>query len=43
MPWEFFKNMSDDEIKAMFTYLKSIKPIQNTVPDYKPPLQMTSK
>ncbi|OLY91191.1 Cytochrome C oxidase, cbb3-type, subunit III [Cnuella takakiae] len=26
MPWESYKNMSDDELKAIFNYLKSIKP-----------------
>ncbi len=38
MPWEFFKEMSDDEIKAIFAYLKSIKPINNLVPQYQPPV-----
>jgi len=38
MPWDFFKNMSDDELKAIFAFLKSIKPIKNIVPDYKPPV-----
>jgi len=38
MPWEFYKNMSDDEIKAIFAYLKSIKPVNNLVPQYQPPL-----
>lgn len=38
MPWQFFKEMSDDEIKAIFAYLKSIKPVNNLVPQYQPPL-----
>ena len=38
MPWEFFKEMSDDEIKAIFAYLKSVKPITNLVPEYQPPV-----
>jgi cytochrome c553 len=38
MPWEFFKSMSDDEIKAIFAYLKSTKPIQNVVPPPAPPV-----
>jgi hypothetical protein len=29
--------MRDDELKAMFAYLKSIPPIQNRVPDPEPP------
>lgn len=32
MPWESFSQMTDDEIKAIFAYLKSIKPIKNIVP-----------
>ena len=38
MPWEAFKNASDDEIKAIFAYLKSIKPVHNIVPDAAPPV-----
>jgi len=38
MPWEFFKDCSDDEIKAIFAYLKSTKPISNIVPEYQPPV-----
>lgn len=38
MPWEFFVHMSDDEIKAIFAYLKSIKPIKNIVPQAQPPV-----
>lgn len=37
MPWEFYKQMSDEEIKAIFAYLKSIKPINNLVPQAQPP------
>jgi mono/diheme cytochrome c family protein len=38
MPWEMFKNMSDNEVKAIFAYLKSIKPIKNIVPASQPPV-----
>lgn len=39
MPWEAFKNFSDDEIKAVFAYLQSIPPVHNIVPqaDLAPP------
>lgn len=33
MPWQGFRQMTDDEIKAVFAYLKSIKPIHNVVPE----------
>lgn len=33
MPWQNYRNLSDDDAKAIFTYLKSLKPIENTVPN----------
>ena len=32
MPWEMYNNMTDDDIKAMWAYLQSIKPVANVVP-----------
>jgi hypothetical protein len=32
MPWEMYNNMTDDDIKAMWAYLQTIKPIRNVVP-----------
>ena len=32
MPWNWYGQLPDDDLKAMFAYLKSIKPIQNRVP-----------
>jgi hypothetical protein len=32
MPWQMYKNFSDEDMKAVFTYLKSLKPIDNVVP-----------
>lgn len=37
MPWELVGHHSDDDLKAMFAYLKSLKPVKNKVPDYLPP------
>jgi cytochrome c553 len=37
MPWQMYKNFTDDEIKAIFAYLKSTKPIKNVVPAPLPP------
>ena len=37
MPWESIRQMTDDDLKAIFAYLRSIKPIKNTVPAYIPP------
>jgi len=38
MPWQMYRNFSDDELKAIFAYLKSTKPIKNVVPAPKPPV-----
>lgn len=33
MPWPAFRNYSDDDLKAIFAYLKTIPAIHNQVPD----------
>lgn len=32
MPWGPFGRMSDDELKAIYNFLQTVKPVQNTVP-----------
>jgi len=32
MPWFVYKNMTDDDLKAIFAYLKTVKPVDNVVP-----------
>jgi len=32
MPWEGFSNLTDDDVSAIFAYLKSLKPVKNVVP-----------
>jgi len=38
MPWEMYQFYTDDEIKAIFAYLKSLKPVNNIVPPPLPPV-----
>jgi hypothetical protein len=38
MPWQMYRNMTDDELKAIFAYLKTTKPIHNIVPQPTPPV-----
>ena len=38
MPWHSYSHMTDDDLEAMFNYLRSIPPISNRVPDYEPPV-----
>lgn len=33
MPWPSYANMTDEDLKAIYAYLKSIPPISNHVPD----------
>lgn len=37
MPWQNLAHLGDEDLRAMFAYLKSIKPIENKVPDPIPP------
>lgn len=37
MPWIGYKDLKDNEVKAIFEYLKSIKPIKNIIPPPLPP------
>jgi hypothetical protein len=32
MPWEMYRNMSEDDLRAIFSYLKSLPKVQNLVP-----------
>ena len=40
MPWQEIKNMTDEDMKCVFAYLKSIPPVDNVVPAYEPPTPM---
>jgi hypothetical protein len=39
MPWQNFKNITDEDVHAIFTYLRSTKPVKNVVPAPLPPAQ----
>jgi hypothetical protein len=32
MPWFVYKNLSDDDLRSIFAFLKSTKPVKNVVP-----------
>jgi hypothetical protein len=32
MPWNVYRNMKDEDLKAIFAYLKTTKPVENIVP-----------
>ncbi len=37
MPWAFFRNLTDDDLKAIFAYLRTLKPVQHRVDNTEPP------
>lgn len=37
MPWQHYANFTDDDLKAIFAYLKTFKPVENLVPAPIPP------
>ena len=37
MPWFWIRNMSDEDMKAVFAYLKTVPPVYNVVPSPKVP------
>lgn len=39
MPWMWYGKMTDEDLKAMYAYLRTIPPIVNHVPEYVPPPQ----
>lgn len=39
MPWDAYSAATDEELKAIYAYLRTIPPIRNLVPDYQPPAQ----
>jgi len=40
MPWQNYASMKDEELKAIFAYLQSVKPVHNIVPPPVPPATM---
>lgn len=40
MPWVVMKNMTDEDLKAIFYFLKTTKPVKNVVPSTKPLSQL---
>ena len=33
MPWQVYRNLTDDDLKSVFAYLQTVPPIANRVPD----------
>src|ERR1043165_1495254 len=37
MPWYFYRNMTDEDLKAIFAYLRTVKPVKHTVDNTESP------
>jgi hypothetical protein len=37
MPWYFFGKMTDDDLKSIFAYLKTVKPVRHQIDNFEPP------
>ena len=37
MPWAYFRNMNDDDLKAIFAFLRTVPPKQHRVDNSEPP------
>jgi hypothetical protein len=37
MPFEFFKNMTDDDLRDIFAFLKTVAPVKHRVDNTEPP------
>jgi hypothetical protein len=37
MPWQSFRTATDEDLKSIYAFLRSIKPLTNHVPDVQPP------
>ncbi len=37
MPWAYFRNLTDDDLKSMFVYLQTLKPVCHHVDNTEPP------
>jgi len=37
MPWYFFGKMTDDDLKSIFAFLKTVKPVKHQIDNFEPP------
>ena len=43
MPWPAYRHATDEDLQAIYAYLRSLPPIPNHVPDYQPPVESASE
>ena len=37
MPWPAYRHATEDDLKAVFAYLRTVPPVKNQAPEYEPP------
>jgi hypothetical protein len=37
MPWDVYRNLTDEDLKSVYAFLRTIPPVVNHVPEYRPP------
>jgi hypothetical protein len=37
MPWQFYRNLTDDDLRSIYAFLRTIPPVHNRVPEPLPP------
>ena len=42
MPWTAFRNLTDDDLRSIFAYLRTIPPVDNRVPEPVAPAPVTT-
>lgn len=39
MPWDVYRNLTDEDLKSVYAFLRTIPPIHNRIPEYRPPAE----
>ncbi len=39
MPWDVYRNLTDEDLKSVYAFLRTIPPLTNHVPEYRPPAE----
>lgn len=43
MPWPAYRHATDDDLRAVFAYLKTVPPVKNQAPEWQPPMVAAKK
>ncbi len=38
MPWPAYRSATEDDLKAIYAYLRTVAPVKNVAPEYQPPM-----